>query len=106
MKSKRSHEGYLMVDNRAAAVAAGMPHGAGLFEAPTYTCSHCQTVVIINPARNRERAYCRKCDHYLCDTCGAAAAQTGICRTFKQIIDETQERAVRAQQSGSMILTI
>ena len=81
MKSKRQTEGYFMSDHRAApavedavVLAAGLPAGAGrgLFEAPTYTCSHCQVVVIVNPKRNRERAYCRGCDHMICDSCGVA----------------------------------
>ncbi len=115
MSSKRSHEGYLMIDNRVNdGVSAevihklGLPPGAGMgmFEAPTITCSHCQAVVVINPLRNRERAYCSKCDHYLCDTCGAQLAATGVCRPFKQIIEEEQERATRQQQAGGSGLII
>ena len=114
MSSKRSHEGYLLIDSRFTpgfsdleAIAAGLPVGAGrgVFEAPTYTCSHCQYVVVINPARNRERAHCRKCDHYICDACGAALALSGICRTFKQVIYEIQERADKAPQQGNIILS-
>lgn len=114
MKSKRRHEGYLRLDNRAGpgitedlAYSAGLPPfaGRGLFEAPTYTCSHCQTVVVLNPLRNRERAYCSGCDHYICDGCGAVRAKTGLCKTFNQLIEEVQEQAVTAQQSGSIILT-
>jgi len=112
MKSKRSHEGYLLIDNRNGpgltdeqAQAAGLPVGAGrgMFESPTYTCSHCQVVVILNPLRTRERAYCAKCDHYICDRCGVAKAQTGECRTVKQLIDELQEQAVQAQQRGIIL---
>jgi len=105
MKSKRSHEGYLMIHHAGPPLpdefCRGLPLGAGrgLFEAPTYTCSHCQRIVILNQLRNRERAYCRKCDHYICDACGAAAAQTGICRPFKQIIEEAQETVAIAEQA-------
>lgn len=96
-QSKRSHEGYFLLDHRASegvpdalVTAAGLPIGAGrgLFEAPSYTCSHCQTVVILNPDRQRERAYCRGCDHYICDGCGVERASTLTCRTFKQKVDE------------------
>ena len=92
-----------MIDNRNSpgmpdevVLKAGLPVGAGrgMFEAPTITCSHCQAVVVLNPLRNRERAYCAKCDHYLCDSCGAIKAQTGICKTFNQIIEEVQETAL------------
>lgn len=103
-KSKRSHEGYFLLDHRYTpgiseelVHAQGLPPGAGqgLFEAPTYTCSHCQVVVVINPARNRERAYCRKCDHYICDKCGGILAATKVCKPYKQFMDEIQEAGLR-----------
>lgn len=94
-----------MLDHRAGAPvpdeiirSCGLPTGAGhkLFEAATYTCSHCQYVTVIEPKRTRERAYCRKCDHYICDRCGLILSQTGVCRTFNQVIAEALE-AVRKQ---------
>jgi hypothetical protein len=97
MKSLRNHEGYFLLDHRATSavpdelvIAAGLPAGAGrgLFEAPTYTCRHCQAVVVMNPNRSRERAYCRGCDHLICDGCGAERARTGECKTFNQKVDE------------------
>jgi hypothetical protein len=103
MKSKTSHEGYLLVDHRDSpgipeplATASGLPVGAGrgVFEAATYTCNHCCRVVVINPLRNRERAYCGQCDHYICDQCGAVKVITGACRSMQQIIEETQEAAI------------
>jgi hypothetical protein len=104
MHSKRSHEGYLLIDHRESpgvpdallhALGVPMPLGAGqgLFEAPTITCSHCQTVLILNPLRTRERAYCAKCDHYICDGCGAALAQSGVCTPFRQVIETVQNQA-------------
>lgn len=103
-RSSRSQEGYLMIDHRASPgisdevmLKQGLPAGAGkgLFEAPTFTCSHCETVVVINPLRNRERTFCGKCDHYICDRCGAVMAETKECKTYKQIIEETQEAGYR-----------
>lgn len=97
IKSLRSQEGYLLLDHSQTmgipdeiVVAHGLPVGAGkgLFEAPTFTCHHCQSIVIINPNRTRERAYCRGCDHLLCDACGVVRAKTGRCRPFNQVIDE------------------
>jgi hypothetical protein len=114
MHSKRQHEGYFMLDHRHAGAPmsdaevrrARLPKGAGrgLFEAPTYTCSHCQVVVVLNPRRTRDRPHCKKCDHYVCDRCGAALAQTGICRPFKQIIDEVQNAAAKGQPISTIIL--
>lgn len=86
-----------MMDHRQTApvpdeivIASGLPQGAGvgLFEAPSYTCKHCQRVVIMNPNRTRERTYCRGCDHLICDECAAVKAKTLTCRTFEQVIDE------------------
>lgn len=96
--SKRSKEGYLMIDNRASYApipedmlrASNLPVGAGkgLFETPTYTCSHCQYVVVMNSQRTREREYCRGCDSYICDGCGALKKQGAPCKTYAQIVDE------------------
>lgn len=97
VKSLRRHEGHLMIDHRACegipdqlAVASGLPPGAGkgLFESACYTCSHCQRIQILNPDRSRERAYCRGCDHLICDRCGLERARTGQCKTYAQKIDE------------------
>lgn len=108
MHSKRSHEGYLLMNHNDSpgvpdavlqTVNPALPMGAGrgLFEAPTITCSHCQRVVIMNPLRTRDRAYCAKCDRYLCDECGAALAASGVCRPFTQIIEEVQEQAATGE---------
>jgi hypothetical protein len=66
------HEGYLMIDHRASPGIPGDPlMGEGkLFETKTNHCSHCGTVVIFNPFRTRDRAYCSNCDKYICDNCG------------------------------------
>lgn len=101
--SKRSKEGYLMLDHRASYApvpdemlrASNLPTaaGKGLFETATYTCSHCQYVVVMNPQRTRERAYCRTCDSYICDGCGEAKKNGKACRTFAQIVDEAMNAA-------------
>lgn len=113
MKSKRSHEGYLLLNHtdspglsqdfldaaHAQSTAPPLPPGAGrgLFEAPTFTCAHCQKVSIINPLRNRDRAYCAKCDHYLCDDpCGLAyKVSGGACRSYKQLTEMLYEQGLK-----------
>lgn len=104
MRRLRDLEGYLLIDHRNSpgvpdemVMRAGLPAGAGrgMFEAPTYTCSHCQRVVVLNPLRNRDRAYCMGCDHNICDECGAKKAAGAPCRTMKQIIEEAYETAQR-----------
>jgi hypothetical protein len=112
-QTKRQHEGFLLIDNRDSpgisdeqARAAGYPVGVGrgLFEAATITCSHCHRVVILNPDRTRARAWCAKCDHYLCDTCGVVYAQTaGDCQPLDKIMDHLQEQALREPRGSSLV---
>jgi len=96
--SKRNQEGYLIIDHRACYMpvpdnvlhSSGLPMeaGRGLFETATYTCSHCQYIVVLNPKRTRERAYCRGCDSYICDGCGEKKKLGASCKTFAQVADE------------------
>jgi hypothetical protein len=112
MKSKRDLEGYLFIDSRHGPITpealayAGLPQdaGRGVYEAPTYTCSHCCTVVYMNPKRTRDREYCRKCDHYICDTCGTAKKHGAECKTFKQLSDEIMEATVKQGDHEPRIL--
>ncbi len=96
MKTLRSHEGHLILDHRESpgipdeqAAQMGLPRGAGrgLYEAATYTCSHCQAIVVMNPERTRQRNFCRGCNHLICDGCAAEKARTGACVTFQQKLD-------------------
>lgn len=117
MSSVRRHEGYLLVDHSQGPGltpemerAMGLPEGAGstLFECAVYTCSHCEAGVLVDPRRQRERGYCPKCEHVICDRCNAVrAANGGECKTFKQVIEEVQERVAREEQAqgGSIILS-
>ena len=100
--SKRRHEGYLLKDHRAAGI--GMPGEPLFVEAPIVTCSHCQRQVVMNPLRTRDRAYCPKCDHYICDQCeGIRQLSGGECKTFKQVMDEVCEAAEKGRPVGSII---
>lgn len=97
--TKRSLEGYLQIDHRAApGVSKDLLHANGVngpavaegkqFEAPTIACAHCAVVVIINPNRVRARGYCPKCDHYVCDPCDEARRGADyVHRSFKEIAD-------------------
>lgn len=104
MKSKRSLEGYLSVDNRHAPVAPMSVGGktfagsSGVLERSTLTCSHCQRQMIVQPLRTRERPYCRKCDHYICDNCAVLAKLNGgECQPLNATLDRLQETLLRAQ---------
>ena len=104
--SNRRYEGVILVDHNYSPGLtdetifrtnthsnAKMPigSGTGVLEMATFSCSHCPNVVYIHPLRNRPRGYCRKCDHYICDSCNAKKAMDGVCRTYKQQLDELQE---------------
>lgn len=96
MRTQRSKESLLILDNRAGPgldLPGGVGHG--LAELPTFTCTHCQTIVILRMDRTRERAFCRKCDHYICDECGVIQAASTIHRPFAQVLDEAQELGAR-----------
>jgi hypothetical protein len=99
--SKRSKEGYFMLDHRASPGLtefhtwdAELPPGcgSGLFEAPTYTCSHCIRVVVIEPKRTRDRGFCFKCHHQVCDECEEIRIRTGECVPFRQLAEESLEK--------------
>lgn len=102
--SKRSLEGYLMIDHRnspgvtpeeAAGFGPAVP-GGQLYESATNTCGHCMCEVVLNPQRTRERGYCPKCDQYLCDACEYVRAQTFQCEDYDRKLDDLQ-RALEQQ---------
>lgn len=117
MNSLRNHEGYFLLDHSmspgitdALAVASGLPIGVGRqrFEAATYTCSHCERVVVIEPKRTRDRAYCSRCDHLICDGCGAAKAAGEPCYPFKarayDLIDEAIKKSTLTEAIPTLII--
>lgn len=91
MHSKRSLEGYLLIDHSATMGADGFGRKV---EAPTLTCSHCHRQIIVQPLRTRERPYCRKCDHYICDSCAVVMTQTLTCEPLTKTLDRMQEQAI------------
>jgi hypothetical protein len=95
--------GYYEIDNRAA--HNELPPGTiKHFEADTYTCSHCEAVVVLNPSRVRERYKCKGCNHHICDECAAKRVAGDGCRTYAQFIDELRERDERQPESSSILL--
>jgi hypothetical protein len=102
MSSKRSLEGYMLIDNSnspgvpdCVVVPHGLPPGAGKikFESATITCSHCECVVVLNPDRSRSRGYCKKCDHYICDACEAMRVAGKQCYPYKAMVLDQLELA-------------
>lgn len=86
--------GYLIVDDRVS--------GGAMREADVVTCPHCHGQVILNPARTRERASCRKCHRYMCDLCAADFQRTFECLPMSALLDMEQERLFRAQNVGEI----
>lgn len=100
IRTQPSGLGYLLLDNRAAPVPGVKP----MFEADTYTCTHCQRVVVMNPERRRDRYTCRGCNHLICDGCGAARAAGAPCKTFSQLADEILAQAERQAEATSTLI--
>jgi hypothetical protein len=94
--------GYFEVDQRnvEAELPVGIPRH---FEADTYTCSHCNYVVVMNPARVRERYKCKGCNHHVCDGCAAKAIEGEACKTMLQKAYEHLERASRQPDPSPII---
>lgn len=99
MKTIRELEGELLIDHRNSPGvpaellhAAGLPTeaGRGVYEAPIYTCGHCQAgvFVVVTAFGGREKRYvCGGCKHVLCDACAKQKSLTGICTPFEAKID-------------------
>jgi phage terminase large subunit GpA-like protein len=103
----RNQEGYLMIDNRNSPgvsddimVAQGMPVGSGMgmYESATYTCSHCNSIVVIEPKRTRDRGFCRKCSQRICDGCTTVMALTLECVPMSMKIDLALEQAIKGDK--------
>src|SRR3954462_8785911 len=93
------HHGYLLIDNSNSPGVPqdmlagfprrvlGAPEEGTVFEADTWTCSHCQGQVVASVARTRPREICFSCMQVVCDRCKAIAEIEG-CRPFKKLIDD------------------
>lgn len=113
MFSKRELEGTAIIDHREspgvtaeqAAAMRCMPVGRGTrAELPTFTCSHCTCVVVMNPLRTRERGFCPKCDRYVCDRCEAArVASGGECYPFAKRIDDFMDEVAKGEPHGKTL---
>lgn len=77
------------------------PFKVGRVEIPTMGCGHCQTIVILNPERRRDRGWCWNCDRYLCDACQAIKNSVG-CIPAAQRIDLAIANPLRDISVGQM----
>lgn len=98
MQRLGTHTGFFEIDHRdspgvTAADLVGIPGaiavGAGQhLERDVKQCSHCQRMVVLEPARVRARAVCPGCYSYICDGCETIRAVAGQCVPFKAVLDE------------------
>lgn len=63
----------------------------------TKKCSHCPVTVIIRPERTRARGYCPKCDGFVCDACELRRVITGVCRPWRQQLDEWRDAVAKGK---------
>lgn len=96
--------GYFLVDQRAS----GLPTciGKPLFESATYTCTHCERVIVMELTRTRPRYKCFGCRHLICDPCAAEKATVygGRCVTYAQKLDFVVAQEVRQSGVDPLIL--
>jgi hypothetical protein len=92
--------GYYEIDQRATHAPGVQRH----FEADTYTCTHCNAVVVLNPSRVRERYKCNGCAHHICDNCAAKRYAGEPCKTMQQVVGEILDAAMRQPDNPSLIL--
>ena len=93
--SKRSLEGYYLIDDRAS--------GGTLQEYPIVTCAHCQFQIVLNPGRTRDRDRCARCDKYICDGCAFTLKITLECRNFQRQLDQVEAHAFKALTRGMTV---
>ena len=109
-RSLRHGAGYLEVDHRdspgltpeqVAHVPGAIAVGKGQrLERDVLNCTHCERAVILHPLRTRDRGYCQKCNHYICDECEAIRVKTGVCTPMRQILDRLQGFAAHGRPLG------
>lgn len=115
-RSLRSGPGYLSIDHRdspgltpedVAHVPGAQVVGKGeLLERDVMQCSHCQRAVVLEPLRIRDRGYCPKCHHYVCDGCETIRVKTGACVPMVKRLDLATDIAVtKPDTSPDIVLT-
>lgn len=72
---------------------------------PSYKCGHCPSIVVLNPIRRRERAYCKRCELPLCDECDVRRHASGAedCRGLKELLDRGRARALEVQERAARL---
>jgi hypothetical protein len=100
--SNRSLEGEILIDHRDSPGMTPAQAGSWLavaggtaYESAIYTCGHCRFMVVIEPKRTRQRAWCGACAQYLCDDCEGIRHVTLRCHSAAQRRDQCLEARER-----------
>lgn len=111
MTSLKRHEGWLLIDHRASpGIPADVARKIGfdpetvgegkLLETATLSCKHCGGAWLKNPHRIRARAYCKPCDHYICDDCDRLRAHPDyVHRCKEEKLDAVMSRGIFSEAS-------
>lgn len=107
MKTKKSHEGVMLIDHR---FSPGLPEpvhipglptitapGGQVIEAAILACRHCSTELIKTGSGLSQcfyGGYCPGCDHYICERCEGLRLIHG-CMTIEKVIDTILEENAR-----------
>lgn len=68
-------------------------------EFDTFTCKHCQRIVLVQPNRDMittDGGFCHKCFGLICDTCAAK----GVCTPFERQLEAEEARWRLQRQMG------
>lgn len=70
---------------------------AGLFEADTFTCVHCNRIVHVKPRVSMDEfgSMCRNCMKMVCPTCA-----DGPCVPFMKKLEEAEKREIARRSYG------
>ena len=70
---------------------------AGMFEADTFTCCHCNRIIHVKPLAPMDEfgSMCRNCMKMTCPTCA-----DGPCVPFEKRLDEVEKRGIALRSYG------
>lgn len=104
------HQGWLIIDHSDSpgipeSMAAQVEAQGGIavpgdttVEVDTWTCAHCNAVVLKNPDRTRPREVCRKCMKVVCDN------HNLFCEPFVALMDAVNDGKWNALPSSPLLV--
>ncbi len=81
--------------NRMGGVAVA---GSTKLEVPTFTCAHCNRIVILRPERSRDREVCRKCMKVVCDE------HSLWCTPFAALVDAITDGRLKPYHESPLLV--